>query len=164
MSTRNDQSQAVVLDCNVWITNFLHKESALRRKLRQDPYQVILTSYMVVEILRVLKRVSVRLSVSFSELESLFWQICSFPFIKLDFHQPLTEALVAEVKRIPEFQIIAKLLDLEIKDIPYLVTAFQHNALLISNDLRSLIAKRNIIHKYLSIKILTSSEFLESTL
>lgn len=127
----------------------------------QEAYQVILTSYMVVEIFRVLKRLSVRLSISFSDLESLFWHICSFEFIKLDFQQPLTEALVAEVKRVPEFRIIAKLLDLEVKDIPYLVAAFQHNALLISKDLRSLIIKRTFINKTLGVKLLTPSKFFK---
>ena len=139
----------------------MQKKSELRNKLLQEEYQTILTSYMGVEILRVLKRLSSRLSISFSELESLFWNICSHKFVKLDFQRPLTEALITEVKRIPEFKIIAKLLDLEIKDIPYLVAAFQNNAMLVTDDLRSIITKRQIIDKNLGLKILTIAEFLE---
>jgi len=160
MTPPEDRVQSVVLDCNVWINDFLQKESDLRKKLLQEPYQVILTSYMVVEILRVLKRLSVRLSVSFYELESLFWNVCSFNCIKMDFQKPFTESLVSEVKRAPEFRMIVRLLDLEVKDVPYLVVTFQHNAILVSNDLRSLVTKRDIIDKSLGIKILTSSEFL----
>ncbi len=139
----------------------MQKKSDLRNKLLQDEYQAILTSYMGVEILRVLKRISSRLSISFSEFESLFWNICSHKFVKLDFKQPLTEALITEIKRIPEFKIIAKLLDLEIKDIPYLVASFQNNAMLVTDDLRSIITKRQIIDKNLGLKILTTEEFLE---
>jgi hypothetical protein len=117
---------------------------------------------MVVEILRVLKRLSVRLSISYTELEIHFWEICSLSCIKTDFKEPFTEALISEVRRIPEFRIIAKILDLVVKDVPYLVTAFQHSAILVSNDLRSLVNKRNLIENNLGIRILTATEFLAS--
>ena len=154
--------KSVIFDCNVWITDFLKKESELRNKITNNKYQVILTSYMVVEILRVLKRLSIRLSISYTELETRFWEICSLNYIKIDFKEPFTESLISEVRRIPEFRIIAKILDLEVKDVPYLVAAFQHTAILVSNDLRSLIDKRNLIEKNLGIKIRTTTEFLAS--
>jgi len=154
--------KSVIFDCNVWITDFLKKESELRNKITNNKYQVILTSYMVVEILRVLKRLSIRLSISYTELETHFWEICSFNYIKTDFKEPFTESLISEVRRIPEFKIIAKILDLEVKDVPYLVATFQHTAILVSNDLRSLIDKRNLIEKNLGIKIQTTTEFLAS--
>lgn len=154
----------VILDCNVWITDFLRKTSKLREKIALNNYQVVVTSYMVVEILRVLKRVSPRLSASYSELESHFWQICSYDYIKTDFKEPFSESLISEVKRLPEFRIIAKILALELKDVPYLVAAFQHNAILVSNDLRSLINKRVPIQKSLGIIIQTTTEFLTSAI
>jgi len=154
--------KSVIFDCNVWITDFLKKESELRNKITNNKYQVILTSYMVVEILRVLKRLSIRLSISYTELETHFWEICSFNYIKTDFKEPFTESLISEVRCIPEFKIIAKILDLEVKDVPYLVATFQHTAILVSNDLRSLIDKRNLIEKNLGIKIQTTTEFLAS--
>ena len=154
------EMQSVIFDCNVWITDFFKKKSELRNKITHSKHQVILTSYMVVEILRVLKRLSPRLSISYTELETRFWEICSLSYIKTDFKEPFTESLISEVRRIPEFRIIAKILDLEIKDVPYLVAAFQHTAILVSNNLRSLIIKRNLIEKSLGSKIRTAVEFL----
>ena len=156
------ETQAVIFDCNVWITDFFKKKSELRNKITHNKFQVILTSYMVVELLRVLKRLSVRLSISYTELETQFWEICSLDYIKIDFKEPFTEALISEVRRIPEFRIIAKLLHLEVKDVPYLVAAFQHTGILVSNDLRSLVDKRTLIEKNLGIKIRTITEFLAS--
>lgn len=154
--------QAVILDCNVWITDFFTKKSELRNKITHKKYQVILTSYMVVELLRVLKRLSGRLSTPYTELENQFWEICSLNYIKTDFKEPFSESLISEVRRIPEFRIIAKILDLEVKDVPYLVAAFQHTAILVSNDLRSLVDKRNLIEQNLGIMIRTPTEFLAS--
>lgn len=89
MGQRNkSKAQSVILDCNVWITDFFKKASRLRNKIDHNNYQVFLTSHMVVEILRVLKRLSTRLSISYTELETRFWEICSFNYIKLDFKQP----------------------------------------------------------------------------
>ena len=117
---------------------------------------------MVVELLRVLKRLSGRLSTPYTELENQFWEICSLNYIKTDFKEPFSESLISEVRRIPEFRIIAKILDLEVKDVPYLVAAFQHTAILVSNDLRSLVDKRNLIEQNLGIMIRTPTEFLAS--
>lgn len=159
---KKSETQFVIFDCNVWITDFFKKKSKLRIKITQNNYQVILTSYMVVEILRVLKRLSVRLSISYTELETRFWEICSLNYIKIDFKEPFTESLISEVRRIPEFRIIAKILDLEVKDVPYLVAAFQYSAILVSNDLRSLVNKRNLIENNLGIMIRSTIEFLAS--
>ena len=159
---KKSEIQSVIFDCNVWITDFFKKKSDLRNKITHNKYQVILTSYMVVEILRVLKRISNRLSISYTELETRFWEICSLNYIKTDFKEPFTESLISEVRRIPEFRIISKILDLEVKDVPYLVAAFQHTAILVSNNLRSLVAKRNLIEKTLGIKIQTPTEFFGS--
>ena len=156
------EMQSVIFDCNVWITDFFKKKSELRNKITHSKHQVILTSYMVVEILRVLKRLSTRLSLSYNELETHFWEICTYDYIQTEFKEPFTESLISEVRRIPEFRIIARILDLEVKDVPYLVAAFQHNAILVSNDLRSLVEKRNLIKKRLGIKIQTTAEFMAS--
>lgn len=159
---KKNKTQSVIFDCNVWITEFFKKKSELRNKMTSNKYRVILTSYMVVEILRVLKRTSNRLSIPYTDLESRFWEICSLSYIKTDFKEPFTESLISEVRRIPEFKIIAKILDLEVKDVPYLVAAFQHTAILVSNDLRSLVEKRNVIERILGIKIRTPTEFFAS--
>lgn len=154
--------QSVIFDCNVWITDFFTKESNLRNKIVNNKYEVILTSYMVVEILRVFKRLSSRLSLSYTDLETRFGEVCSLDYIKPDFKEPFTDSLISEMRRLPEFRIIAKILDLEVKDVPYLVAAFQHSAVLVSNDLRSLVDKRKLIEKTLGVKIQTPAEFIAS--
>lgn len=150
----------IILDCNVWITDFLKKESDLHKKIRDDNYVVIITSYMAVEILRVLKRVATHLSVTYSELENLFWKVCSLSYIIPNFEQPFTESLITEVKRLPEFQIIAKLLNLETKDVPYIVAAYQYKAILVTNDIRSLVNKGQKIKNHLGIDVISLTEFL----
>jgi hypothetical protein len=61
---------------------------------------------------------------------------------------------------IPEYRIISRLLDLEVKDVPYLVAAFQHKAILVSENIRSLVSKRQGIQTALNIDIKTSEELL----
>ncbi|MFX1512113.1 MAG: hypothetical protein ACFFCQ_05970, partial [Promethearchaeota archaeon] len=87
---------------------------------------------------------------------------CFHENILMNFDQPFADSLIAETKRLPEYQIIARLLDLETKDIPYLVAAFQYKAILISDNLRSLVNKRDLIEEYLGVSIKSSTEFLEN--
>ena len=150
---------ALVIDCNLWISILTQPENELKEILFKGTFRVVLTSYMVVEILRVLQRLASRRLLRYAEVESLFWDFCAYPFIIKDFQQPITDSLVNEVRKVPEYLIIAQLLELEVKDVPYLVAAYQHSALLLSNDIRSLVAKRDPIQKHLGIQLITLDEF-----
>ncbi|MFW9916194.1 MAG: hypothetical protein ACFFGZ_11360 [Candidatus Thorarchaeota archaeon] len=156
----HNQQHRVVLDCNLWIKLHTKRDWDLAGRILQGDYQIILTSYMVVEILRALKRLARKLSIAYPELESLFWDFCSHPSILMAFEQPFGESLIAETIRLPEYRIIGRLLDLEVKDVPYLVAAFQHKAILVSENIRSLVAKRQGIQTALNIDIKTSEELL----
>ncbi len=156
---KKDESRSppiLILDCNLWIRILLEKNSPLRSYLTKNEFPIVLTSYMVVEILRVLKRLAIRSSTSYTEIEAKFWDFCASSFIQKDFQQPFSETLIADVKKAPEYRIIAKLLGVEAKDVPYLVAAFQHKAILISDDVRSLISKSESLKKKLGITLLTS--------
>ncbi len=115
---------------------------------------------MVVEVFRVFKRLSRRISIPYTELESLFWDFCAHENISMKFEHPFADSLITETKRLPEYQIIARLLDLESKDVPYLVTAFQYKATIISDNLRSLVNRRELIKQYLDVDMRSSTEFL----
>ncbi|MFX1512114.1 MAG: hypothetical protein ACFFCQ_05975, partial [Promethearchaeota archaeon] len=58
-----ETKKSIVLDCNLWIKIVSEKDSDFTKHVLTGNYLVILTSYMVVEILRVLKRLSHRLPV-----------------------------------------------------------------------------------------------------
>ncbi len=163
MRMKKDESSSppmIILDCNLWIKLLLEKMSPLRLCLIRYEFPIVLTSYMVVEILRVLKRLAVRSSTSYAEIEAKFWDFCSQSFIQKDFQQPFTETLISDVKKAPEYRIIAKLLGIEAKDVPYLVAAFQHNVILISDDVRSLISKSENLKQKLGVTLSTSVAFI----
>jgi predicted nucleic acid-binding protein len=151
---------AFIFDCNLWVTLLTQPSSKLQSALARESRRVIVTSYLVVEILRVLKRLASRHLLQYEEIESLFWDFCSAPFIVKDFQHPIVDSLIIEVKKSAEYRIIAHLLALEVKDVPYIVAAYQHSAILVTNDIRSLIAKRMPIQKHLGIKIISLDEFL----
>ncbi len=138
-----ERRRPFILDCNLWIELITKKECPLREKILTGDYPLIITSYMAVETLRVLKRLSSKMNISFSKLESHFWEFLFHDNITMNFKQPVTESLIDEIKDLPEIKIIASLLNLERKDVPYIVATFQYNAKFLIEDVRSLL-KRGI--------------------
>ncbi len=122
---------------------------------------IILTSYNVVEILRVLKRISKKTKVSYKTLENSAWNMWNFSCIHQMFDKPLSETLIRDIKNLPEYQIIAKAFELEPKNVPYIVASFQYHACLVTTDLRSLISQSQILHERLDINVITWSALLE---
>ena len=153
-----------VLDCNVWIEILTNPNDKLRNVLfnKDSEYQIILSSYMIVEILKVLKRLASKFNISSNELERLFWDFTRKKNIQLNFDNTLSDALINEVKNRSEILVLAKVLDLEPKDVPYIIVAFTNKSIVITHDERSIINKRNLIKEKLEIEILTISEFIAS--
>ena len=154
----------IVLDCNVWIEILTDPNDKLRNVLfnKDSEYQIILSSYMIVEILKVLKRLASKFNISSNELERLFWDFTRKKNIQLNFDNTLSDALINEVKNRSEILVLAKVLDLEPKDVPYIIVAFNNKSIVITQDERSIINKRNFIKEKLEIEILTISEFIAS--
>ncbi len=157
-----EQDLVLILDCNLWIKMLTGRNPEFTKIFQLERVQIILTSYIAVEILRSLKRLAPKQSLAFTELESLFWSVCSTNKVVKSFEYPLSETLIAETKQLFEYRIIARLLDLEVKDVPYIVASFQYNAILISDDIRSLVNKREKIQAELNIAVMSSDEFLNS--
>lgn len=124
-------------------------------------YPIIITSYGIVEILRVLKRFASQWNKNYINLEQKFWEICNLESIQKEFQAPISESLLKEVKRTPEYRLIADILNLEVKDVPYIVNTYQFKAILVTSDERSLISKRQDLYKRLGIIIKSLPEFLE---
>ena len=154
----------IALDCNVWIEILTNPNDKLRNVLfnKDSEYQIILSSYMIVEILKVLKRLASKFNISSNELERLFWDFTRKKNIQLNFDNTLSDALINEVKNRSEILVLAKVLDLEPKDVPYIIVAFNNKSIVITQDERSIINKRNFIKEKLEIEILTISEFIAS--
>ncbi|HMF30141.1 MAG TPA: hypothetical protein VKK79_01905 [Candidatus Lokiarchaeia archaeon] len=154
-------TQKFIFDCNVWIHLILQGQSSFFQQLELNNYQIILTSYNAVEILRVLKRISKRTNVPFERLENLAWNSWKFPCIHPIFDKPMSDAIINEVRILPEYAIIAKAFDLEQKDVPYVIAVFQYDAVLVTKDQRSLVSRAEILQEKLGIRIITWDSFLE---
>jgi len=153
-----------VLDAGVWIRGLLGADKdcleVLRLVLRKK-VRVVVNSYCVAEVTRALKRISYRLSLDSRSLERDLWIILNSDFVVQEFDRPVSEGLLRELRRAPEILLISKLLELEPKDVPYLVIAFKTGSKIVSTDERSLISKRREIEEKIGVKILRISEFLE---
>ena len=158
---KKNEDIPAILDCNVWIQVLLNNSVILQEKIIRCQYPIIITSYGVVEILRVLKRFSSRYGKQYAELERDFWDICNLDSLQKEFQAPISEKLVEEIKRAPEYRLISDALSIEIKDAPYVVAAYQFKSLLVTKDARTLISKRDELKKRLGLRILTLEEFMQ---
>jgi predicted nucleic acid-binding protein len=149
----------VIFDCNVWL-DFLSGNEDLEKKVVDEGWPVLVSSYVAVEVIRALHHVAKALKTKFSVLESNFWYFSMLPTIIKDFKMPFTTGLIDEIKNMPEFRVIAKLLDLETKDIPYIVEAYQHEACIVTRDNRSLLTKKEEIKSKLGVILISEEEFL----
>lgn len=161
VSPTTESRVPAILDCNVWIQLLLGKNILLQQKIMIQQYPIIITSYGIVEILRVLKRFASQWNKNYINLEQKFWEICNLESIQKEFQAPISESLLKEVKRTPEYRLIADILNLEVKDVPYIVNTYQFKAILVTSDERSLISKRQDLYKRLGIIIKSLPEFLE---
>jgi predicted nucleic acid-binding protein len=156
-----EKRKPAVLDCNVWLCLLSAKDARLQDKVVEQGYPVIITSYGVVEVLRALKRLSKDIAGGYATLEEDFWELCNSATIRREFASVISESLIGEVGRKPEFRLIAKLLGLETKDVPYVVSAFQFDAIFVTTDARSILDKRGTIKQFLGLEIIGLEEFLK---
>lgn len=135
----------------------------MNRKIGEDGYPIIITSYGIVEILRALKRLSKKVATGYASLEKDFWDVCNSATVQKEFTSVISDALIDEVQRNAEFRLIAKLLGLEIKDVPYVVAAFQYDAILVTKDARSILNKSTMMKQVLEIDVLGLEDFLKES-
>ena len=93
------------------------------------------------------EEVSYRLSSDSKILERDLWIILNSDFVVQEFDRPVSEGLLRELRRAPEILLISKFLELEQKDVPYLVIAFKTGSKIVSTDERSLVSRRREMKK-----------------
>lgn len=72
-----------------------------------------------------------------------------------------TPAIIKLLRSKPEYKLISQILEIEVKDAPILVLAYEYNAPLATMDIRSLYKKRETIKKLTGVDIIKPSDLLE---
>jgi len=160
--SKNSSITKIILDANVWIKAIFGFDklalSIIKKCLKGELY-IIVNSYIIAEITRVLKRIAYRIGLNPLNLERKFWIIINSPYVIKDFKEPLSEDLLRMIRKKDEILVIAKTFNLEPKDVPYIVSAFKHRAIIITYDDRSLYKMRDEIKKKINVMIKTPKEF-----
>jgi len=152
----------VILDTCVWINGLLHIDPHATRIIKaiaNHKLEVIISSYGVVEVFSVFRRLARELRVPVTVLERDIWAIWNQPNVIKEFSIDITKALLSEVRSQKEIELLAKILELEPKNVPFIVLAYKHKIPLITMDERSLWAKRQEIEKLTSVKIILSKDW-----
>ena len=156
----------LVLDANVWVFGLFQKHPHFTLLQKSFPEEsavnLIIDSYGVVETLHVVRRVAKQSHKSHETVEKAFWSILNQASCTLDFEYPLKKDLKHLMRNKPEFLMLARIFDLEPKDVPYLVLSFKHQAILVTEDYRSLYARREQIKSLLKVEICSVQEILLS--
>ena len=163
MLKNSSKAKTLILDANIWVYGILGtlKEATdIILKCIKGEYKILVNSYIVAEVTRVLKRIAIRIHRDPLELEKLFWKILNSNNVIKEFYHPITEDLIETMKKTSEIQMISKILEIEPKDVPYLVLAFKHKVPIITTDERSLAKKSEKIRKLTKIEIFTIKELI----
>jgi len=152
----------VILDTCVWVNGLLHVDPHADRIIKaiaNQELEVVISSYGVVEVFTVFRRLAWELRVPPTVLERDIWAIWNQSNVIKEFSTDITMALLYEVRRQKEIELLAKILELEPKDVPFIVLAYNHKIPLITTDERSLWANRQKIEKMTGVRILLSKEW-----
>lgn len=116
---------------------------------------LLINSYCAAETISVLQRLD-----NSRELESKFWNLLAHPQIRSIFTVPITKALVRTLRSAGHIMLIGEILDIEPKDVPYLLTAYEKKCCMVTEDIRSLWDKRESIQNKTGIVIKRVDEIL----
>lgn len=161
MSARGgSKPMLAILDCNTWMAIILGQEPRLATKIIKEGHPVRVTSYGIAEIIRVLKRLAPVNGVPFQDLERRAWNLFGLPTITKEFTTAVSDSILQSVKRAPEYRVIAKLLSMEVKDVPYVVSAFTTKAIIVTLDERSFLSRAKLIKQHLGVDVIGLRAFL----
>lgn len=121
--------------------------------------EVVLSSYVAAEVVTVLRRLAREKKVSATVLERDAWAIWSLSSVTKDFNTNISKSLLHVIREQPAILILAKILELEPKDVPLIILAYKYKYPLITMDKRSLWDKRHKIANLTEIDIILGSEF-----
>ncbi len=153
-----------ILDANVWVRGLLLLSDPCREIIEsvvKGKIRVVVNSYCVAEVTRIFKRVSFRYGLNPLKLEKKLWTVLNVENVIKDFREPLSEDLLMELRRAPEHLVISRLLKIEPKDSPYIVSAYKHKAKLVTTDIKSLLGRRNEIKEKIGVEAVSVKETLK---
>ncbi len=162
-SPKRINNRKIVCDASVWLQGLFGTNDDLYNLIKQitkGEAIALVNSYCVLEILRGVKRIAGKTHQSAQFLESRVWNILTTAGTGLTFDRPLEEAIIHQIRQQIEYQILAKILELESKDLPYITLAYEKSAPIVTLDKRSLYNKREEIKKRIGVIIYTPKEFL----
>jgi len=151
-----------ILDTCVWVNGFLQvdpRAAKLIKAIVNQKLEIVISSYSVAEVFTVFRRLSRELKVSVTVLERDIWAIWNQPNVIKEFSTDITKALLFEVRGHKEIELLAKILELEPKDVPFIVLAYKHKIPLIKMDERFLWTKRQEIEKKTGVTIILSKDW-----
>ena len=152
----------VILDTCVWVNGLLQVDPHAARIIKaivNQKLEAVISSYGVAEVFTVFRRLAQELKVPVTVLERDIWAIWNQPNVIKEFSTDITKALLSEVRGQKEIELLAKVLELEPKDVPFIVLAYKHKKPLITMDERSLWTKRQINEKKTGVRIYLSKEW-----
>ena len=153
------------MDCNVWIEGIFGLNSfssQIIELILANKLSVFISSYGVSEVINVIRRISRDYNQPTEKFEKNFWSILNHENIQKEFKSDITQSLLQEIRHRTEIKILAELLELEDKDIPYIITAYKHKCPIVTNDKRSLLDKKDLIQKQINVEIVSAQEFIKN--
>ncbi len=159
--TRRSDKMKVVLDTSVWLAGMFAADNDARRVVRlvvKGDIQCVMNAYGLLELARASRRVAASHQTRWREVERRVWSLVNNAQVTFEFDRPLEDQIVRDARKSPEYRLIGHSLGLETKDVPFVVLAFDHQALLITLDQRSLLARREEVHTAVSVEILSPTE------
>lgn len=152
----------VVLDTCVWVNGFLNSDPYSREILEaivDNRIEIIISSYGVAECMNTLRRLAKELRMPPVSIERDIWAIWNQKNVIKQFEEDIANSLVKEVRKQTEILLIAKLLNLEPKDVPFIILSYSNKVPLVTCDKRSIWDFKDEIYKKLGVHVFLSSEF-----
>ena len=151
----------VVLDANIWIKGLLDVDpvcAEIVKAVRKGKLEPVVSSYAVAEVIAVLRRVAQRFERIPEVLERDWWTIINLQNVEKDLEDDISSSLLDEIRRSSEICLLADILRIEPKDVPYIVLARKHDALLVTDDKRSLLDVRDRILMLAKVSVCSAAE------
>lgn len=156
-----DVVSKVILDANVWIKGLLNVDPScaeIINAVRTGKLEPVISSYAAAEVVAVLRRIGQKFERAPEALERDWWAIINLTNVAKDFEEDITSSLLREIRLSSEICLLADILKIEAKDVPYIVLARKYNAPLITDDKRSLIDVRERIQELANVSVRSAAE------
>ncbi|MDK2825468.1 MAG: hypothetical protein PWQ63_1567 [Methanolobus sp.] len=154
----------IVLDSCVWIHAFLGTDErcvSLIKKVLSGDVKPVVSPYIAMEVVNNVLKEGNRKKYDLDKLQTAIWSVFREPFVKTTFTPLDFEMMVLEeVRSRPEYCALATALNIEPKDAPIVVLAYQYAIPLATMDERSLLSVKENIRQLIGIDLISVDEEL----